>query len=231
MSGAAERHAPTPSSCIGATRGRRRNLTPRSPEPQTLVDSGPELRGLRRTPLGRSSENLPLASLRKFRLIGSSLHQPLHQRSLKPTANEQQQPHAMDERIGFIYADVIQQSHDPTNLHELALPALAARRSGVRSPSAPLRLSSYPGRPPTAECRGPRQAPLSANPPRGDPKASPIAPTCPGCPQKTFQSLAQIGDAPVPLTFDTYGAIAGCGGEDSLASSKRRIRWDEGPWY
>jgi hypothetical protein len=71
------------------------------------------------------------------RLRGSSLHQPLHQSSPKSTANEQQQPHAMDERIGFIYADALQKSHAPMNPHEQVLSALAAWRAGVRSPSAP----------------------------------------------------------------------------------------------
>ena len=66
------------------------------------------------------------------------LHQPVHQPSLKPTANDQQQPHTRDECIRFIHAEALHQLHAPTNLHEQVLPALAARRSGVRSPSAPL---------------------------------------------------------------------------------------------
>jgi hypothetical protein len=64
------------------------------------------------------------------------IHQLIHQPNLKPTANDQQ-PHTRDECIRFIYADAFHQSQAPTNPHEQVLPALAARRSGVRSPSAP----------------------------------------------------------------------------------------------
>src|SRR5215210_4783694 len=84
------------------------------------------------------------------------LHQQVHQPSQKPTANNQQQPHTRDESIRFIYADALHQSHAPTNPHEQVLSALAARRSGVRSPSAPphtfasLLLTSHQFRPYTA---------------------------------------------------------------------------------
>jgi hypothetical protein len=72
-----------------------------------------------------------------YSLCTYPIHQLVHQPSLKPTANDQQQPHTRDEWIRFIYADAFHQSHAPTNAHEQVLPALAARRSGVRSPSAP----------------------------------------------------------------------------------------------
>jgi hypothetical protein len=72
VSGAAERAAHTPSSCISVTRGRKRGLIPRSHEPQTLIGSGPgqgelpSLRnsGLLRMPHPRTWLNGPLSRAR-----------------------------------------------------------------------------------------------------------------------------------------------------------------------
>ena len=122
------------------------------------------------------------------------LHQQVHQPSLKPTANNQQQPHTRFESIRFIYADALHQSHASTNPHEQVLPALAARRSGVRSPSAPLLEVAF-----LSGMRGNRKAPSAKRgaltPPRYT-NASSIAAT----------ALRQ--DVRVDIERDSYAGVS-----------------------